>query len=816
LADDAITVELLAKVDNLTSGLTEAVNAMRAAVDAIKGDVHGMSETAKESKDSLEEILHIEQFRMFAEAVKVMTETVKEAFESTVGAAEEFGLSTTKFASMMGTDQEHAAGLAAALQNVGSSTETYETIALRLEKSLRSSGGASKELKDQFKDSNGEFLTGVDLMDRLKSVTDGYSEGAARTSVEQALLGRQTKAYYDISRMTADDAERQTRIYKEMGVSFADLKENSVKLEEAEGDLRTAWKAEQIVIGQELMPIAKEAITWMGHDGKDLMKSLTDGVKFLIATFDMMKVMVVDVVVSVTGSLALVWDSIKMGGNLLADLANSDFAAMKRDWKAGTAEMANDAKGMATAISSEWDSVSEHVKALFPDKAAVANPFDIEGATGTRVGKGAPSHLTSGQDKGKKGKEDKGELEEIKSDEKIALAHEAIEQSKNQHLLAMGQESDAAFIAQAKASEDEQYLIQLDAFHREMEIEGRTELEKKKTLNAIALLEEEHAGKLLKIKQQAETQDAAVAKDQLTNAISADDERLKSGMAELQSELGAGRITAAEKAEQEMQLTATIRGEQIKRLNDAMALVSQDSKAYQQMLAERMRLEKQFTAEHKTESDQRTAALKAEAQQGIAPIASGFRTAVADMMSGTKTFQQSMTDMAKNIAAGFIQMCEQMAEKWLVTQLTNAAVQAASGTAQISTNAGVAASAGAASQAGIPIVGPALAVAAGAAMLGLVLGYEGLAHAEGGMTVDRDQLIFAHKNEMVLPAHLSRGVQQMIGSGGAAGGGDVNLHYAPQVSSQDKDLHTLLREQPGAMRAWLTQMQRDGAFSRGL
>lgn len=95
--------------------------------------------------------------------------------------------------------------------------------------------------------------------------------------------------------------------------------------------------------------------------------------------------------------------------------------------------------------------------------------------------------------------------------------------------------------------------------------------------------------------------------------------------------------------------------------------------------------------------------------------------------------------------------------------------------------AGDAAVAGAAAAAWTAASGdPEGAVPAGLAESALVEGtFAPMGFFEQGGLVSDNQLAFLHKNEMVLPANLSKGVQGMI-SGGSAGGGNgknVTLHY---------------------------------------
>jgi hypothetical protein len=54
-----------------------------------------------------------------------------------------------------------------------------------------------------------------------------------------------------------------------------------------------------------------------------------------------------------------------------------------------------------------------------------------------------------------------------------------------------------------------------------------------------------------------------------------------------------------------------------------------------------------------------------------------------------------------------------------------------------------------------------------------------IASAEGGMMVDRDQLAMVHEDEMILPSHITQGINERIlgndsfGNSGKGSGGDT-------------------------------------------
>jgi hypothetical protein len=89
--------------------------------------------------------------------------------------------------------------------------------------------------------------------------------------------------------------------------------------------------------------------------------------------------------------------------------------------------------------------------------------------------------------------------------------------------------------------------------------------------------------------------------------------------------------------------------------------------------------------------------------------------------------------------------------------------------------------------------------------------------AAGGMTVNDGKggrMIIAHPNEMMLPAHLSGGIQDMIS--GRAGQGAASapaFHYSPTINAPETpDLKQLLARHGNDMLYWLQAQHRSGAY----
>lgn len=164
----------------------------------------------------------------------------------------------------------------------------------------------------------------------------------------------------------------------------------------------------------------------------------------------------------------------------------------------------------------------------------------------------------------------------------------------------------------------------------------------------------------------------------------------------------------------------------------------------------------------------------------VHPIDAAFRSTITSMINGTKTFSEAMkgfvASMVDALIAGLLKV---LAEK-VTAAIAGALAAKASNTSETSGNIAVAATGAAASMAGIPYVGPALAAAAAASM---VTGLEALSapllSARGGLSVPTgvNPIVQIHEEETVLPKEEANVIRDLA-DGGGAGGVHVHLHAA--------------------------------------
>lgn len=175
----------------------------------------------------------------------------------------------------------------------------------------------------------------------------------------------------------------------------------------------------------------------------------------------------------------------------------------------------------------------------------------------------------------------------------------------------------------------------------------------------------------------------------------------------------------------------------------------------------------------KKEADRRLK-VQEEFAKNMEPVTNSIQAAFAGMVQGT----MSVGEAIKSVLSSALQSFVDVALK------------------QVFANAAVAGSGAAASQAPVPFIGPALAAAAMASVMGMVLGLTSMISASGGADIGNyAPLAQLHPNEMVLPAHIADPLRDSLASGGL-GRSPIVIN----ISSPDaRGVRRLLLDNPAAV-----------------
>lgn len=228
--------------------------------------------------------------------------------------------------------------------------------------------------------------------------------------------------------------------------------------------------------------------------------------------------------------------------------------------------------------------------------------------------------------------------------------------------------------------------------------------------------------------------------------------------------------------------------------NDARKVGYNEAEEHQRITHEQFlaRVKASDAAAAKEITDIWTKEYKKQVEGFIRPLEAAFSGMVKSMIDGTKTPLQALEQFGTSILGSIVDGIVKMGAEWVATKLASVAATAALSTAEVtgaataaaaskagnisSTQANIAtAMSGAASaMASIPFVGPELAVAAAAAMFGVLEGMTApLFAASGGFDIPAgiNPVVRAHQREMILPEEHADTIRSLSGSGG---GGDTH------------------------------------------
>lgn len=290
------------------------------------------------------------------------------------------------------------------------------------------------------------------------------------------------------------------------------------------------------------------------------------------------------------------------------------------------------------------------------------------------------------------------------------------------------------------------------------------------------------------IAQQAQSQLNA-ATGQIGNGVGA----LQTKAADLAGSIGAGMAPSGGLGDVSSLVQASSASDNRNDVATDENLWNEELVAYQRFQSEKENLDSRAV-----QTSQRTW------QSLMQPIQRAFDTSITGMILGTTTLQKAVANIAQSILAEFVNLGVKMVTNWIASELAMSTATEAGAAARTAASgegmaAGLAIKAANAIKSiatdsaqafsGIfaflaPIMGPAAAGPAAAGEATVMAAASGIASAAGGWMVPSDQLAMVHQNEMILPANISRGLQNMISANGGAGAGAVVVNVSA-IDSQD-------------------------------
>ena len=802
MSDNELKVLITAQNDQLKTGMAEVTNTVNGAIAQMTSSFSGMNSSFGNIAEAIKgHFVGIAASITAAFSVK----GIKEALSAT----EEYASGVRKLVNMMGLTAEAASALSAGLQIAGISVDEYVAANMRLLRQLKANEGKFEALGIEVRDANtNAFLPQPKIFENIIEKMKEYKSGTDQIMFAMDVLGpRGADLAFKFLRLK-EAQEMATPIMQALNMEMGYNGVQAAKQYELQVNaLAYAFTVLKVKIGMELMPQATGLAAMMRDVIVPSINIVIETLKGLYAAMTVFGTMAIELGLSIYGPLKAITDLILGILSATLKVGTGDF---KGAWKAlvDAGNIARDTmRTTGEAMVGEARTAYNAIKSLYTD-----SPFK----GGAPAKPGTKEYVSPKEEKGtdKEAKsrlpEWKDELEQMKMDNKIYY-QDSSEMDRafwdKKLILAKGNAKEIIAVNHQlyeldKKSAKEAFDIAIDAQKTILSSEKSSAEQKaaaeKKVMDLTKAFYQESSAHYAKAKQEDAKVLDAFAKKEIENNIRILDSKLKSAESAIQvkeietntlAQLGV--ISSKKEIEITRQLNEQIYALSLERYTNELALEWERPGAYAKVLDKIKELNDKHNVDM-AKSDQKMILEQHKTWTSITgAIRNAFTQSIQGIMQGTTTLKQAFQNLATSILSSLANVFIEIGLKWAEQQVKmllgigekTAAETAAAATtmATKSTEAATvvpleAAEAGggaAAAVAGIPFVGPILAIAAMAAVFGAVMG---LMSAEQGWDVDKGGLTMIHDKEMVLPSHLAEGVRNMTARGGGGGGGNVTFN----------------------------------------
>ena len=671
-----------------------------------------------------------------------------------------------QLAKAMGQGAGNASVWVNALADVGSSTDELGAASRGLLKNVRENEEGLNKMGLATRDAAGHQRPMNDLVLDAIKLTGEFTAGTERQIAAQRIWGKSVDATSNLLKLNSDAVRENEQLMRDLGLIITNemvqaYEEHDSAMDRAE----LTFKAMVTTIGGAVMPVLTKLAEWFNNIGPAAVVVIRGAIGGLVSAFWGLKNGVVLAFEVINATVITAAEPIRAVGSALYKLLTGDF-------KGAQDELMNWPSRIASAWSTAWDNV---VASSREAREKMANLFlpGTEAAGGGDGGRRAPP-----------GKTEKGQGAKDGGVASVMATYEAVlaEDKRARALLDGGREytkqQELAFwqflLDNAKMGSADRVAITRRTAQLELDItrqasQQRAALEAETTEGAQRLA-------LAKIETEEAAANAALELGQITKAQLA---ALEVGYEDRRFQIAAnglrGRLDL-------LALDPDSNPVEKARILNELLLLEEQHKARRTTLATKA------TTEQNSPGGVMAGLFGSEATwqnlfNGILNNARTWRQQLGGLVAGAgqTMIQELVLKPAAAWAAGLAKMllvkmgflsAEKGAE--VASSTATVGIKGAETTAVVGMNAAQAGAGAAASQASIPFAGPALALAAMAAVFAAVSGLgKSVKSASGGYDIPRglNPMVQAHEEEMILPSPLANAVRRMAGEGGPAGAG---------------------------------------------
>lgn len=726
-------------------------------------------------------------------------------FKETIAVANKLNDEALALAKSLGVTGTEASTLRTALDDIGSNSETYIGSFQKFAKQLKTNEDGLQGMGLKTRDANGHLRDSNTLFTEALQKVGEYKPGLDQTTAAMTLFGKGVDEVMQLQKLNSTVLEDAKKKNEELGMTLSQEGVAATKKYKlAMNDMGDVFIGIKNVIGQAVMPILTRLAEWFAEIGPTavfVFKVAIDSLATALQTV----ILVVKTVWNVLRALA---DPLFTIGSAIKKLIQGDMTG-------ATNEMMKLGSNWGDAMSGVFDKIKEDAKRtwseigdLWGKGTAVAAP-----RTGSRTmgdfGKtnGGPKTAATSR---------MAEWEAALAERKAALEREGLVEGQHremtkaaelkywQDLKGIKGLTDAERTSLSKKAADVEMAgikqsfevkvatlqAEAAAYKNNTDERMRIELEIQAKYQQGTKEYEQAAKRIVEIERQASEQQRAIRESRVQAERDARLQTLALEEQTVQTAAQLNLVTQGQVLEAQQQFEVRRNGIASEALQERIqnALLDPDKNIVE--IEQLNRQKEQLELQHQLRLGQIRGQILVESQRDVTStlgsIQSSWAGLIQKLMSGTVSIGSFIKGMFQSVAQAVIGTLSQIAAKWLIDMVIQKLLSKATAASQVTANAGVAGAAAVASTAAIPIIGPALAPAAGAAAFGTAMGFlPSVFSARGGYDIPAgiNPLVQTHAEEMILPAQISNGLRALIGEGGAVGGrGDT---YILNVDAMD-------------------------------
>jgi hypothetical protein len=468
MADD-VQVQFGAAVEGLLSGLKTATSGVKDFSEQVKSHAEGITGTFSK----LQEVM------LGIAAIVAGGAMFKEMINATLEATGE----VSKLQKTFGMTLEQANLTKSSLDLLGISTDTYTSMAMRLDRQLRTGNETLAKMGMTAKDLD---LGQKGAMDKAIQLLGQYKEGIDRNIAATVLFGRGGDEALKLVKLNLDGVtEKAKELEEAMGLTITKTdQENAKQYKLVINELGMAFEGIKKTIGGAVLPYLTEFGSWFVSVAPIIMQAMKDNMKAIVeGGFAAAEGFINFVVTVMNGvyNLFVLWQYIKtkMGGTTEGE-AN---AAIDQFDTALT----NLSKFRDNAVS-----VIEDIKT----KVLAAKPFaglDLgSAAAGTKSATGLLDDGGSGKDATSAAMRDMdGQIKVLR--EGLAQKKLILDQELQQHQI-----TESGKVEATRLAVDQEYQQELALLNKELTLGNLSLTQRQQVLNKIAELEAKHRTDMIK------------------------------------------------------------------------------------------------------------------------------------------------------------------------------------------------------------------------------------------------------------------------------------------------------------------------------